>query len=661
MRGYDRDEVDGFVTRVGAALDDLETQVQSLTAKVAALGGSEGEDMRAELTAVSRDVDQILQSAREAADNMRTRAAEDASKWRGEADDDCRTMRQEAEVQTFQLRKAAWEASTEMLQDVSAASTDATRLAQQDALFIRAEAEREALRLTGDARRDIEEELRAAKTEAEQTVARARAERDAILDAARQSAETAQERARALEERRNQLLGELESARSSIDELESEIDTRRQSIHNAGLGDSGVRMVLPDPEPSVLADVAPTEEGWIGGDASVRIVRAADAPPVMSQPMAFVDADELMAEVQQLRDAELHQSEVAAEPDPAAADGVIDGGEIATAETLTEIETDAQSDDAPAPVDAAESGEAAAPVGDAADASPGDEPTEESPQDGPPDPALDQLFASLRTPKASREAAAGASADVAIEPDVVAEDATEPDVVEPVAASGDVGAPVLDVDPFELRDRLLLPIENRALRGVKRTIVGLQNRVLEDLRVAGDEWQPELVMFTATFDSDIETLTNEAVVAGYAGAGEMLGLSSMPHPKSGRPRDQSGPFAAALVADVGSARDGAAASGGNTRQQSAAISRVFRSWRTDGAGRKLRDAAFAAYHEGLVRALGSVGVQAVMAVPRGRSHADCPAVLAGQWDPVHALAGAPGVPPASSGCECTVVPAGNGR
>ena len=45
-------------------------------------------------------------------------------------------------------------------------------------------------------------------------------------------------------------------------------------------------------------------------------------------------------------------------------------------------------------------------------------------------------------------------------------------------------------DPFALRERLLLPAQNRALRTVKRHLVEAQNRALEDLRLT-DGWEPD--------------------------------------------------------------------------------------------------------------------------------------------------------------------------
>lgn len=656
-RGYDRAEVDAFVQRVRAKIEILEAEVVALNGKVAELTGPRGDDLRSELTAVARDVDQILQAAREAADSMRKRAAEDASKWRGAADDDSRNMRDEAETQAFQLRQAAWEASTEMLDQVSTASANAIRLAEQDALFIRAEAEREALRLTGDARRDIEEELRAAKAEAQRALANAKAESESIVETARQSAEAAQERARALEDRRAELMGEIESARSSIDQLESEIDSRRQFTGDTSIGETGVRVVLPEVVPPPSEAIRPVEEGWIDDEASVRIVRPAEVPTVMAQPTALVDADELVAEVQQLREAQVHREAAAATEE----------ADLEVAVDLTEIETGSRRDvvtDEPEP-EAKPEPEAEAEAEDSGeDDATADE--VEAAASVQPDGALDQLFASLRSVGDEPEPALEATENQgpSSEHDESAEESVgdlgEPDSAVEVAA--DQLVPMeLAVDPFELRERLLLPIENRALRGVKRTIVGLQNRILEDLRVAGDDWSPEPVMFTATFESDIETLTNEAVVAGYAGAGEMLDLGTIPHPKGRRPTDQTAPFVNNLVKAVAEARDGAVSGGGSARQQAAAISRVFRAWRTDEAGRRLRDAAFAAYHEGLIRALGAAGVSAVSAISRGRSHTDCPAVKSGPWDPVHAVTGSVVVPPASAGCECTVVPAGNRR
>ena len=51
-------------------------------------------------------------------------------------------------------------------------------------------------------------------------------------------------------------------------------------------------------------------------------------------------------------------------------------------------------------------------------------------------------------------------------------------------------APVSLLDPFELRQRLLLPVSNRALRNIKRQLTEIQNDALEELRVSGGTWEP---------------------------------------------------------------------------------------------------------------------------------------------------------------------------
>ncbi len=664
LRGYDRAAVDAHVRELQARLRAAEAELED------AGNGPDGtavdqEAVKRELEAVGSEVAAILDAARLAADNMRARAAEDAARWRADADRGARDMRESAETATQAARGDAWETSAEMLDQASHESAALLESARQDALYIRAEAEREAVRLTGDARRDAEEAVRAGRGEAERLVANAQAEAQTTLENAGRSAELAQERARALERRRGELMEELELARRSIGEVEE-----------GQAPPAGVPPVVPlaeSVEPMPAPDKSPTD--WLDHDASVKIVPAAKLRA--EEP---VDADSFVAEVEQLRaapppppepapvtaggewldalDESEDESRDRSEDDvmPLADTAPADLGDEAEGPTDTEspavmfpVDDGPEADDKPAevaapfepaPAEAAEAAEAAAP------AEPGPEP-----EDGD----LDSLFATLREPEpdtAPTELGPEVAEEAAVPPAAWIDSSPDP-AAQPVLAveSGAV------IDPFDLKERMLLPIENRALRALKRRIVDLQNRVLEELRMGDEGWQPDRALFAASIGDEVAMLTQESYVAGYAAAAELLGEPATPPPDHAADQESTAEFVDGALGATSEALDRARATGGGARQVSAAVSRVFRAWRTDEAERRLRRLGALAYHSGILDALSGLGVTEVAAIAEGTPCGACPAGTGLVWRPADELPAGTALPPAMAGCTATIVPA----
>ena len=655
-RGYDKRQVDRFRDEAAVSVAALTTELAELHEKLGQAGMDDVPDLKTELDAVGSQVAEILESARSAAEGMRTRASEDAARWRADADRESRTLRADSARDAEQVRRSAWEEGTELVKTTDVETKEALEQAGRDALFIRAEAEREALRLTGDARRDTEEAARTARTQAERVLTQARAESGRILDKARQSAESAQERAQALEQRRTELMQELEAARLSIGQMEQEIDSRREALQAAAEApDAGVRVIKTG------ADGQRSE--WLNEDASVRIVPASRVPP--NEP---VDPDAFVAEVEQLQ-SEIARAASAGEP----GDDVDDGPDAEPAESKPVVEEDASQDaeesavvepepaDAGAIVDDDDAGQAEDVVADdGEEAEEADEPETVAvePEPAAPD-GLDDLFAQLRDedatpldapvrdepvlPTASLSAAEGASVATAT---LQAEKALDP-------------SPTLrevSGDPFELRDRVLLPIENRTLRSVKRMIVDLQNRVLEELRLGDDAWEPDRSMFVAAVSDDVARMNHESFVAGYAAAAELIGETATPPPDRAAAQKTSSDFVDTLVASVADALNRARSSGGGTRQVSAAVGRIFRSWRTDEAERRLRHASYLAFNEGLIGAYPEVGVERVVAVAPGTPCGKCPAGTDESWQPGRALPQGTVLPPATAECRAMILP-----
>ncbi len=443
-RGYDRVEVDRYLSVLADEIERLRGKLEDRTAKELKVGLDDPEALALELGAIGGEVSSILEAARNAADGMRSRAASDVELWRTTTEQETQAIISETTEQSQSMRAAAWNEGSSMLSSSLAEAKALVDAAKEDALFIRAEAEREAIRLTGDAKRDREESIRFARLEAEQLRDGARSESNGILAAAGKQAEQAQERARALEDRRAELLAELESARASIGHLEEEIESRRLELETP--------VTIPEPEAETRS--------YHGVDSgSVRIV--APSKSVVLKP---VDAEDLVADVVALRSGRT----VEADPEPV----------VTEPETVTVISPPPQVEDPAAVSDQPSAGE-----------EPSAEPEPEvEPKSGDDD--IGSLFASLRddtrapeatdtSPLQGGQASLRASGDrEPASPERL--DSEEP--TEPVPVSQ---------EELESNDAsALVPFQNAALKDIKRTLVDLQNDALEHLRTDVD-WSPK--------------------------------------------------------------------------------------------------------------------------------------------------------------------------
>ena len=209
------------------------------------------------------------------------------------------------------------------------------------------------------------------------------------------------------------------------------------------------------------------------------------------------------------------------------------------------------------------------------------------------------------------------------------------------------------IDPFALRDRLLLPAQNRALREVKRHLVSSQNAALEALRL-DDAWMPDQTLVDGEITGVLAILGEESTAAGIAAAAELLERTDPPHPDVAI--EDAGPeFVGAFVEAASLSLERSRSAGAGKRETSSALSKVFRAWRTDDAERRVRSVSHAAYHRGLLAAFSAMGCDQVRVIPSGRSCIDCdddsPPWLIADGPPPGTL-----VPPASLECSCAVVP-----
>jgi DivIVA domain-containing protein len=584
LRGFDQSEVREFLAQLAESVAALAAERDQLAATTQV---ADTADLKQEIEVVSKEIHSVLEAARSAAETMRERAASESARWRSEAISEAEKTRREAEVDAEHLRTDAWTTSETL---ISQAQREADRIrgeTEKESMRLVGEAEREAHRTLGAGRREAEEALRSARMEAEKLVLDARASHDEIIETANRKAEVAQERTRALEERRDELRRELDSVRAAIASVESELDERREALSFAE--------PPPEPQPS-----APEDGGvWVPGE-TVRVVRPGHGESktgelgVISEPRPRPDPT---PELRVLSPEEVRSRQQPAVPSPAAPPvddlrddllGVIDE----PADVVEVHEPDPAPEPEPAPVDEPE-----------------------------PVDSVEGIFARLREP-------------------VVAVPLERPDAPAPLP---EPSAPILTIDPFDVRDALLLPVSNRALRSVKRQLTEAQNEALEAIRLDENSWILDAAPLEAGLRPDLVVLAGESFAAGHAAA-EQLTDTKLARPAT--PADPAtGGFAAALSAELARALADGRAHDHGARELASDVSRVFRAWRTDESERRLRHMSQAAFHSGLVASLGDVPLRWVVA---GRGCAVCRDL--GGRDQVS------DVPPAHDGCACTIVP-----
>lgn len=200
-----------------------------------------------------------------------------------------------------------------------------------------------------------------------------------------------------------------------------------------------------------------------------------------------------------------------------------------------------------------------------------------------------------------------------------------------------MAAPPL-TDPFELQRRLVLPVSNRALRNLKRQLTEMQNQALEAIRVSEGAWRPTVEETSQYLRPEVVVLLAESFSMGHTAAEELTGRTFARPPTPAR--DDARGMAEALVSQVVEVLEGPE----EGREQSTAMSRIFRTWRTDEAERRVNDLASSAYHQGLMVSLGEEPVRVVIGgrgCPRCREEAEAESTPS---LPLH------------PGCSCTLVP-----
>jgi len=640
-RGYDREAVERLLHEAREAWAAQEEEHRRLLAEIDRAGGLQY--LARDLGAVGEEVGRMLGEAQQAAQGLRERARADAAERVAAGAAAARRLVAEAEGQAFHLRADAWAAAEALLRQAGDAGRAMVAEAEAEVLVIRAEAEQEAYRLVTAARREAQDVVRGARFEAERTVLELQGQPERVLPVEPVPVETTAPEVPPGRSRRRRDTGEVPVVRpedvirviqppgarraapgavdpgSYGDALAAEVEALRGSgevevASGAAAAAAAVEEAEPaaspqTPETGEKAAVTPEPDAGRGEKPSAALIRPGESPPVAPESAARAPGDDEA---------------------PAGSLEGAEEGEAATAE---------------------EGDEAAAPPGREPRVAVGDE-AEEGGGETPPAPAggqrpagvVDDLFARLRSaPRRSRARAASLAAAAAVAEGAAAEAAGAP------AAAGPPSGP----DPLATRDRLLLPVQNRALRRVKEALVELQNTALDALRVSG-VWEGSSDA-PAALEAALDAVSEEAAEAGAAAAGAFTGGEAPAPVIGGRGTGLIRDMAAELVAQVDGAR--AAAAGAGPLEVAAEVGRVFRAWRSEGAERWVRAAAYAAYHDSLLAGLAVLGVKEVGAVASGLLCAECPATRGALWDPGGEPPRGTARPPADPGCVCTVAPA----
>jgi DivIVA domain-containing protein len=596
FRGFDTDEVTAFLSTLASQLEGLVAQRDRLAGR---LGEFAERDLSTEFASLGHEIGNVLEAARIAAEGMRERASTDAARWRTEAMAEVEEERRAGRADAEHMRTDAWTTSEDLLKQAQAEARRIAEGAERDSLSVLGEAEREAHRLTAGARREAEDLMRITRMEAEKLNAEARSQHDEIIEQARRQAESAQERARALEQRRQELIGELETLRSTLARMDGELDERRTRLGLSATDEAieeekvALRVVRP-------ADGGDEDETWEPGE-TVRVVpskRRPLEPPPLKDPETVVD------EVRRLRKGPVtaSASQLTPTPAPPAApekqEPELEGVEKLPQEDEAESDVVIVSSATPAPATGA----------------------------GTSDPSPDDvhdIFRRLRSPLVDSPLSRG----------------------EAPAASSQAAATRIDstVDPFDLRERLLLPVTNRALRNIKRQLTELQNLALEELRHSEAAWRPEASTMIEQLRPDVVVLLSESSSMGHGAAEAMLG-QSLPR-GTVQVKEGASELGASLTQQLKAVMESAGSQ--TPRELAASISRIFRGWRTDEAERRVTDLAADAYHRGIVATLASRGVAAGLVVS-GRGCVRC-REAAETGDEV--------IPPLHPGCGCGMAPA----
>ena len=145
---------------------------------------------------------------------------------------------------------------------------------------------------------------------------------------------------------------------------------------------------------------------------------------------------------------------------------------------------------------------------------------------------------------------------------------------------------------------------------MKRRLTDAQSLALEELR-GGEGWSPDPEALAAELRGELMGLAVDSYRAGVEGGASLYGLeATVPDPPIADPTDE---FARALCEEVNSVLDRAREADQSPSKVSSSVSRVYRSWRTDQAERRVVALAESAYADGMRDVLNEAGIDSDLA------------------------------------------------
>jgi len=629
-RGYERKAVERLLEEAQRAWAALQEEHRRLLEEIDRAGGLAY--LARDLGEVGSDVGRLLGDAQAASRGLRERARADSAERLSAAEAEARRLVAEAEDQAFHLRSDAWAAGMDLLRHAVEAGRGMVQEAGVEVLSIRAAAEQEAHRLVAGARRESQDLLREARFAAERATLEARAAAEYLPPT---SSAMAPPQPGAVSSAEPSPAGR---RRRRAPEAPAAVPDVIRVIQRA---EGGRGVARPGIDPGSYGDAlaAEVEALWESGEVAALPPAAEPAPP--ARPAKPAVARRPKPEPSKLPGAVV--AEEPAEEPPAEEPAAERAVEVVPEESVGERAVEPALSEGPAEVQLEEEEAQGREVAPAALT-----PVASAEQDwaAPPSPpVVEELFASLRrTHRAGDGRRRRRGSSVA--------DETLPGLGPAPAATLSIArrpAP----DSVELRERLLLPVQNRALRGVKDNLLELQNSALDTLRVAG-AWAgsgPAL----AALAPPLDPVAEEAAEAGAQAAAAFTG-GEPPAPVI---TARSAALVQAMADELGAQVSGALAetAGAGPLEVAAAVSRVFRAWRAEEAEHWVRTVAYAAYHDSLLAGLAVSGVRSVSPVAHGLLCPECPALRGLAWDPGAEPPPGTSRPPVHSDCVCTVAPA----
>ena len=644
-RGYDHRAVERLLEEAQRAWAALQQEHRRLLDEIDRAGGLDY--LARDLGAVGGDVGRLLGDAQEAARGLRERAKADsgdrlaaaeteAHRLVAEAEAEARRLVAETEEQTFHLRADAWAAGMDLLRKAAETGREMVREAGVEVLSVRAGAEQEAHRLVAGARRESQDLLREARFSAERAALEARAAAEYMPPSTVVTPEPPQagpaEPAATGRRRRHasQAPADVQDVIRVIQPVEGPRPVARPGIDPGSYGDALAAEVEALWESGETEPLPPMPE-------PAPPVRRAARVPVAKAPEPETAAGAPAAALEVEGPAATPAAEAPVPEPPARAKGkpAARVGEEPAVEVVPEKPVPGGAAEAQAAAESTPPTEAPTP------------PVREAPAPEAAPGLVEDLFSRLRSthrsagPGGGRRRGRGASPPGETLPGLG-----------PVSAATIATARGPVPDAVELRERLVLPVQNSALRRVKESLVELQNSALDSLRVTG-AWQgagPAL----AALGPALDAVAEEGAEAGAQAAAAFLGGEPPAPVITARSAALVQSMADELGAQVAAALT--ETSGAGPLEVSSAVSRVFRAWRAEEAEHWVRTVAYAAYHDSLLAGLAVGGVRSVAPVAHGLLCPECPAFRGLAWDPGGEPPPGTARPPVHSDCVCTVVP-----